>query len=148
MYNDYFGENDQLQSFSSKQIYNKCRQQHYLLLFLILILLIIFSVHLYSNHLMVARGLLVEKSAVVHSEFKVNPNTASWEIISLLPGIGPTKAQAIVHYRDEYIAASNKDHNNNDGLKSCFSNPSDLEKVSGIGPKTVELIKNNLTFTY
>ena len=51
----------------------------------------------------------------------VNINTASAEELTALPGIGPTKAAAIINGRP-YDAVA------------------DLERVSGIGPKTVETL--------
>jgi len=58
---------------------------------------------------------------------KININTASWEQLEGLPGIGPTKAKAIIEYRRK---------NGNFGSKR------DIMKVKGIGEKTYEKIKN------
>ncbi len=51
----------------------------------------------------------------------VDVNTASASELETLPGIGPSKATAILEYRAAHGA---------------FSRPSDLQKVSGIGPAT------------
>jgi competence protein ComEA len=56
----------------------------------------------------------------------VNINTADKETLTLLPGIGPVTAEAIVAYR--------KDNGN-------FKNIDDLVKVKGIGEKTLVKLK-------
>ena len=70
---------------------------------------------------------------------KVNPNTASWASLARLPGIGPGKAKAIVKYRNIW-------GKNNPGNKMTFRECNDLCRIKGIGQKTVEQIKNYLTF--
>lgn len=62
----------------------------------------------------------------------VNINTANVEQLQSLPGIGPVKAQAIVQYRAK------------NGL---FKTLEDLKKVDGIGDKTFEGLKNQVTLT-
>ena len=54
---------------------------------------------------------------------RMNLNAASARLLTQLPGIGPKKAEAVVAYRDEHGA---------------FASVSDLQRVRGIGPKTVE----------
>ncbi len=54
----------------------------------------------------------------------VNINTASHEQLELLPGIGPSKSQAIVAYR----------------VKKPFKDPRHLVRVKGIGRKTLNRI--------
>ncbi|QPK62142.1 helix-hairpin-helix domain-containing protein [Methylomonas sp. LL1] len=63
----------------------------------------------------------------------VNINQADPETISkALTGIGPKKAEAIVQYR--------KEHGDFESLK-------DLEKVSGIGEKTIQANEKDILFT-
>ena len=53
----------------------------------------------------------------------VDLNTADREALCLLPGIGETKAERILAYRDR---------------NGAFSSVEELENVEGIGPKTIE----------
>lgn len=57
-------------------------------------------------------------------------NTASLEELMSLPGIGEVKASEIIKMRQQ----------------TRFSKPEDLLKVPGIGPKTLEKIKDSITF--
>lgn len=61
---------------------------------------------------------------------RVNINTATAAELEKLPGIGPAKAQAIVRDREQ------------NGL---FRRVEDLARVSGIGPKTVENLREHAT---
>lgn len=53
-------------------------------------------------------------------------------LASELVGIGPTKAKAIVKHREEH---------------GPFHNADELTEVSGIGEKTVETIRDKLSFS-
>jgi competence ComEA-like helix-hairpin-helix protein len=66
----------------------------------------------------------------IRLESRINPNYAPPASLVRLPGIGDGRARAIVAYRDEF---SKKDSNS-----IAFRNCADLQKVKGIGPKTVE----------
>jgi competence protein ComEA len=61
---------------------------------------------------------------------KVNINTAEPWLLEALSGIGPTRAQAIVDYRDEH---------------GPFRRAEDLERVDGIGPGIVAKIREFIT---
>jgi len=61
---------------------------------------------------------------------KVNLNKADEAMLTTLSGIGPLKAQSIISYREE-----------NGGFKTI----EDLKKVSGIGDKTYEKLKDFIT---
>lgn len=61
---------------------------------------------------------------------KININTAERSQLESLPGIGSVKAQGIVHYREQ---------------NGPFRQVEDLVKVSGIGDKTLENIKDLIT---
>lgn len=70
-------------------------------------------------------------------EDKINPNTASAASLSRLAGIGPAKASQIISYRENFSGTA--------GTKA-FSEISDLDKIPGIGPKTIEDINGLLSF--
>ncbi len=61
---------------------------------------------------------------------KVNINTADSERLQTLSGIGPATAQKIIDYRES---------------NGRFSSPEDLKNVSGIGDKTFEKLKDNIS---
>lgn len=61
----------------------------------------------------------------------INVNTASAAELELLPSVGPTLAKAIIAYRTKHGA---------------FRSFEDLDKVPGIGPKTLEKFKDRVTF--
>ena len=61
---------------------------------------------------------------------KVNINTASVQELTSLPGIGQAKAEAIVKYRE---------------ANGPFKSVDDITKVSGIGPKMLEKLKDEIT---
>jgi competence protein ComEA len=58
----------------------------------------------------------------------INVNTATPEQLELLPGIGPSRARAIVEYRREH---------------GPFKEVDDLVQVSGIGAKALENIRSH-----
>lgn len=60
---------------------------------------------------------------------KIRINSASSEELQKLQGIGPSKAEAIITHREE---------------NGPFKTVEDLLKVSGIGEKTLENIKDNI----
>jgi len=69
-------------------------------------------------------------AAQVESGAKININTASAAELDTLPGIGPTLAQRIIDYR-----TTNKH----------FRSIEDIKKVSGIGDRRYEQIKDLIT---
>jgi competence protein ComEA helix-hairpin-helix repeat region len=64
------------------------------------------------------------------SSGKININTAGIAELDKLPGVGPALAERIIQYRTD------------NGL---FSQPEDLQNVSGIGPKTYEKMSAQVT---
>ena len=77
-------------------------------------------------------------SSEIRLDCKINPNIATVESMARLEGIGLVRASAIVKYRQKYC----EEDSNCVAFKDC----SDLRKVKGIGPKTVENISKWLKF--
>lgn len=61
---------------------------------------------------------------------RVNLNTATQAELETLPGIGPSKALAIIEYREQH---------------GQFRSAEELQEVKGIGPKTWEALKDKVT---
>jgi len=61
---------------------------------------------------------------------KININTATEQELQQISGIGPSKAKAIIEYREK---------------NGSFQTIEDLDKVSGIGEKTLEHMKDQIT---
>ncbi|MFW8602075.1 ComEA family DNA-binding protein [Desulfobacterota bacterium M19] len=73
---------------------------------------------------------LLVMSLAVTAFAGVNINTADEKELSSLHGIGPAKAAAIIDYRSEH---------------GKFETTDDLEKVKGIGVKTLEKLRDQIT---
>ena len=67
---------------------------------------------------------------VIHAAALVNINVADAALLDTLPGIGPSKAVAIVEYRTQH---------------GSFVQIEDIQNVSGIGPSTFANIKSLIT---
>jgi competence ComEA-like helix-hairpin-helix protein len=71
-------------------------------------------------------------------ESRINPNEAPVASLVRLPGIGISRAGAIVAYR-ESLDSKNEEY-------PAFRDSDDLQKVKGIGPKTAQKIGEFLKF--
>jgi len=69
---------------------------------------------------------------------KINPNTATVASLARLPGIGWTRARAIVIYRERVV-------NEMPGAVP-FKSLEDLQCIRGIGPRTVQGLASWLEF--
>ena len=65
----------------------------------------------------------------IEMESRINPNHAPVESLVRLPGLGIGRAQAVVAYRESFGRAS--------GTSTAFERADDLQRIKGIGPKTV-----------
>ena len=80
----------------------------------------------------------IRQSREIELDERINPNDAPIASLVRLPGIGVGRAEAIVAYRENFGEQNNG--------TAAFQNPNDLQKVKGIGPKTVQNISEWLTF--
>lgn len=76
--------------------------------------------------------------ASVRSDERINPNEAPTASLARLPGIGPTRARAIVAFREQ--------RQEQGGGGPVFRSADDLQQVNGIGPATVGRIRSLLWF--
>ena len=74
--------------------------------------------------------LYVSEAGVEQESQKVDINRAEAWLLEALPGIGETKARAIIAYREQY---------------GSFRNINQIVKVAGIGTTTYEQIKDLIT---
>lgn len=72
----------------------------------------------------------ISGSASSSNTGKININTAGAAELDNLPGVGPALAARIIQYRTD---------------NGPFTNPEDLQNVSGIGPKTYEKMASMVT---
>ena len=72
-----------------------------------------------------------DERQLITEELQVNVNTASVYELTLLPGIGESRAKDIIAYRNEY---------------GMFTQAEDLLKIKGIGDATLEKIRPYITF--
>lgn len=77
----------------------------------------------------------LRRNCPLELEQKINPNEASVASLIRLPGIGRVRASAIVEYRSAMS-----------GPAKAFGSCADLEKIKGIGPKTVKSLERWLCF--
>ena len=79
-----------------------------------------------------------EQLCGIELDSRINPNEAMAASLVRLPGIGIGRAGAIVAYRENF--------SKKEGDRPAFETAADLQKVRGIGPKTVQNISRWLKF--
>ena len=82
-----------------------------------------------NNDVMVATKGLTNNSSKKEDD-KVNINTADVNELNKLNGVGPSKANAIIKYREE---------------NGSFKSIEDIKNVSGFGEATFEKIKDSIS---
>ncbi|MGM0833153.1 ComEA family DNA-binding protein [Halomonas qinghailakensis] len=82
--------------------------------------------------LFLSLSLGISSLALAQDITPINVNTADAELLAELPGIGPSRAAAIIEERE------------NNG---AFADADDLTRVSGIGPATVDRMRDQVTVT-
>lgn len=86
---------------------------------------------------------LRERSA---STLPINPNTAPWWELTVIPGLGEVTAKRIVEFREARRPAGRNPEGRLVGASEAFGCAADLQQVRGIGPKTVQRMQPFLTF--
>ena len=84
-------------------------------------------------------------SAGAAATLRIDPNRARWWDLTVIPGVGEVTAQRIVDYRrawQEEIEPATGDRSSD----AAFHVLADLQRVKGIGPKTVARMAPYLTF--
>ena len=80
-----------------------------------------------------------EPAPLAHTlQTKLDIKTAPWEHLAAIPGLGETKARAIVAYRDQRRAANPS--------TQPFAKIEDLDPIPGIGPATLDLLAKYVSF--
>lgn len=81
--------------------------------------------------LLISLSLGLSSTAMAQAVAPINVNSADAELLAELPGVGPSRAAAIIEERE------------NNG---AFTDADDLTRVSGIGPATVDRMRDQITF--
>lgn len=81
--------------------------------------------------LLLALVLSFAGTAMAQEVAPINVNTADVELLTELPGVGPSRAQAIIDERE---------------ANGEFESAEDLTRVSGIGASTVEALRDQVSF--
>ncbi|SJN10936.1 DNA uptake protein and related DNA-binding proteins [Halomonas citrativorans] len=79
--------------------------------------------------LLLSLSLGLSSNALAQAVAPINVNAANAELLSELPGIGPSRAAAIIEERD---------------AKGEFTSADDLTRVSGIGAATVDRMRDQI----
>jgi competence ComEA-like helix-hairpin-helix protein len=93
---------------------------------------------LFSIGFAVSSLVAVGQAGGIELDERINPNDAPIASLVRLPGIGIGRAEAIVACREDLIKE--------DSNGRAFRSSDDLQKVKGIGPKTVQNISEWLKF--
>ena len=111
--------------------------QRGVLIALVLILCVVLLIRLYRNRVYISDPQPVKPARFDDLADRLDPNTATWQELSVLPQIGETRARAIVAHRESYLA---------EGHAVAFAREEDLFRVPGIGAATVATLRPYLAF--
>ena len=114
------------------------RSQRAVLAVLLLGLCVYLAIRLWRNPQYVPENPPEEGALASQLVGRVDPNTAPWEQLAALPGLGEKRAREIIAYRQQYAL----DH---PGLLA-FAKPEDLLKIRGVGASMLETLEPYLAF--
>ena len=97
-------------------------------------LVIIFICFLFSAGFVIFGGCLFDSTASIELDGKIKINEASAVSMMRLPGVGISKAESIILYRQ------------NCGRQKTFKSCEDLTRIHGIGVKTADGVKKYISF--
>ncbi|WP_404342449.1 ComEA family DNA-binding protein [Vreelandella venusta] len=81
--------------------------------------------------LLISLSLGLSGTAMAQAVAPINVNSADAELLAELPGVGPSRAAAIIEERE---------------TNGAFTDAEDMTRVSGIGPATVDRMRDQITF--
>lgn len=102
-------------------------QDQITLIFCSLIALFSIGGYLYWNERVTNQVIELDRMPYVETQLKIDINSATISELSLIPGIGEEKAREIIRTRSK--------------MGGMFADETDLLKVEGIGPKTLDVIR-------
>jgi competence protein ComEA len=85
----------------------------------------------FAAALLISLSLGLSSGAMAQQVAPINVNTADAELLEELPGIGPSRAEALIKERE---------------ANGAFENADDLTRISGIGEATVDTIRDEIEF--
>jgi DNA uptake protein ComE-like DNA-binding protein len=85
----------------------------------------------------------IEPTMIAQVQTRIDPNTARWDELARLPGLGPSLAQAIVAYREEQRAKIPAGHAD---PVVIFRRLQDLQAIRGLGEKKLRQMGPFLQF--
>jgi competence ComEA-like helix-hairpin-helix protein len=100
--------------------------------------IIIVDASIIAHRLLDSSEVGVDRDQIRQISFRLDPNSASAEALSQLPGLNVRQAQSIVEYRERAVVLSGQ---------RVYTSAEDLDAVPGIGAKTLEKIRDYLCFT-
>ena len=108
-------------------------QQRGVLCALLLILSLFFAVRLIRDSQIVPARFADEGARAHEVNSQLDLNTADAAALSAIPRLGDAKAQAIIAYRQQFVTA-------HPGQRA-FERMEDLYRIKGVGPSTMELLR-------
>lgn len=129
---------DSLMAQAEREEVAQARRDRCAILWMASIVLLVSFTHHWPKTQTIPKSMLITSQKISELKSTINPNNTSWASLARLPGFGRQKARNLIKYRQQYKAANNQ--------KNPFNSAEDLQKVKGIGPKTVDKIRKYITF--
>jgi len=117
---------------------DKGYRRYHLLIAGLFVGIIIVDASIIAYRLLDSGEVAVGRDQIRQISFRLDPNSASAEALSQLPGLNVRQAQSIVDYREHAVVLSGQ---------RVYTSVADLDAVPGIGAKTIEKIRDYLCFT-